>query len=180
MNVDLIWHENLLLGMFGLRTRYSFEGYRSKRLFCEAVVSSRGKPGRHLLRSTGMAFDSPGFFTGALTSTDSLPHDDVRRTHPRFSEENLKKNLPLLRPIEEIAREKGCTPAQLALAWLLAKGNDIVPIPGTKRRKYLEENVGALNIRLSAADIARISNAVPPGAATGLRYPERTMAAVNR
>ncbi len=113
--------------MFGLRTRYSFEGYRSKRLFCEAVVSSRGKPGRHLLRSTGMAFDSPGFFTGALTSTDSLPHDDVRRTHPRFSEENLKKNLTLLQPIEEIAREKGCTPAQLALAWLLAEGNDIVP-----------------------------------------------------
>jgi aryl-alcohol dehydrogenase-like predicted oxidoreductase len=138
-----------------------------------------------LCRELGISFVaySPlgrGFFTGALTSTDSLPHDDVRRTHPRFSEENLKKNLPLLRPIEEIAREKGCTPAQLALAWLLAKGNDIVPIPGTKRRKYLEENVGALNIRLSAADIARISNAVPPGAATGLRYPERTMAAVNR
>jgi aryl-alcohol dehydrogenase-like predicted oxidoreductase len=92
----------------------------------------------------------------------------------------MKKNLPLLRPVEELAKEKGCTPAQLALAWLLAQGSDIVPIPGTKHRKYLEENVGAVNVQLSDADIARISSAVPPGAAAGMRYPERTMAAVNR
>ncbi len=121
-----------------------------------------------------------GFFTGTLTKTEDLAPDDVRRTHPRFQDENLKKNLPLLRVIEELAGEKKCTPAQLALAWVLAQGNDIVPIPGTKRRKYIEENVGAVNINLSAAEIARISSAVPPGAATGQRYPERTMAAVNK
>ena len=138
-----------------------------------------------LCRELGITFVaySPlgrGFFTGALSSADRLAPDDVRRNHPRFQEENLKKNLPLLRPVEELAKEKGCTPAQLALAWLLAQGKDIVPIPGTKRRKYLEENLGALAVQLSAADIARISKAVPPGAASGLRYPERTMAAVNR
>jgi aryl-alcohol dehydrogenase-like predicted oxidoreductase len=138
-----------------------------------------------LCRELGITFVaySPlgrGFFTGTLSSTDRLAPDDVRRNHPRFQEENLKKNLTLLRPIEEVAREKGCTPAQLALAWLLAQGKDVVPIPGTKRRKYLEENVGAVNVQLSDADIARISNAVPPGAAAGMRYPERTMAAVNR
>jgi aryl-alcohol dehydrogenase-like predicted oxidoreductase len=138
-----------------------------------------------LCRELGITFVaySPlgrGFFTGALSSTDRLAPDDVRRSHPRFQEENMKKNLPLLRPVEELAKEKGCTPAQLALAWLLAQGSDIVPIPGTKHRKYLEENVGAVNVQLSDADIARISSAVPPGAAAGMRYPERTMAAVNR
>lgn len=136
-------------------------------------------------RELGIAFVaySPlgrGFFTGAFKSTSHLPGDDFRRNHPRFQEENLKKNLTLLQRIEKLAQDKGCTPAQLALAWLLAQGKDIVPIPGTKRRKYLEENIGAVNVKLSADDLARISAAVPPGAAAGMRYPERTMGAVNR
>jgi aryl-alcohol dehydrogenase-like predicted oxidoreductase len=121
-----------------------------------------------------------GFFTGRFRSTGSFTEDDYRRNQPRFSEENLKKNMSLLDNIERIAKEKGCTPAQLALAWLLARGKDIVPIPGTKRRKYLEENLKALDLRLTAEDVARIDSAVPPGAASGSRYPERAMNGVNR
>jgi len=98
---------------------------------------------------------------------------------PRFQGENFQKNLDLVKRVEDIAREKGCTPGQLALAWVLAQGKDIVPIPGTKRRKYLEENVGALTVKLTAADLRRIDGVVPKGAAAGSRYPDRAMKAVN-
>ncbi|MCX6137224.1 MAG: aldo/keto reductase [Ignavibacteriales bacterium] len=121
-----------------------------------------------------------GFFGGRLKETNDLTEDDTRRSHPRFQDENLAKNVELLKHIEEIAAEKKCTPAQLALAWLLAQGKDIVPIPGTKRRNYLEENVGAITLQLSDTEIARISDAMPSGAASGTRYPERALAAVNR
>ncbi len=105
--------------------------------------------------------------------------DDARRAMPRFQGENFQRNLALVANIEEIARAKGCTPAQLALAWVLSKGKDIVAIPGTKRRRYLDENLGALDIRLTAQDQATLDNAVPPGAAAGLRYSEQGMRTVN-
>jgi len=108
-----------------------------------------------------------------------MPEDDRRRQHPRFQEGNLEHNLGLVRRIEEIAREKGATPSQLALAWLLAQGEDVFPIPGTKRRSYLEENVEALSINLTKEDLARINEAMPPGAAAGSRYPEAQMKGVN-
>jgi len=111
-----------------------------------------------------------GFLTGQIKSIDDLAPDDFRRSAPRFQGENFQKNLDLVREVETIAKEKGCTPAQLALAWVLAQGNDIVPIPGTKRRKYLEENVGALDVTLTAEDLARIDRIIPPGAAAGTRY----------
>jgi aryl-alcohol dehydrogenase-like predicted oxidoreductase len=137
------------------------------------------------LRELGIGFVpySPlgrGFLTGQIKSIDDLEQDDYRRTSPRFQGENFQKNLGLVREIEEIAREKGCTPAQLALAWVLAQGEDIVPIPGTKRRKYLEENVAALDVRLTPEDLARIDRAVPPGVAAGMRYAAPQMEALGR
>jgi aryl-alcohol dehydrogenase-like predicted oxidoreductase len=120
-----------------------------------------------------------GFLTGQIKKFDDLAPDDYRRFAPRFQGENFDKNLALVARIEEMAREKGCTPAQLALAWVLAQRPFIVPIPGTKRRKYLEENVGALRVQLTAADLARIDEIVPPGAAAGPRYPEQMMRFVN-
>ncbi len=119
-----------------------------------------------------------GFLTGRFRSSDDLPTDDYRREHPRFQGENFRRNLELVEKVEAIAREKRCTPAQLALAWVLAQGKDVVPIPGTKKRKYLEENAGALDVKLSAADLASIGAALPPGATSGPRYPERAMQAV--
>lgn len=116
-----------------------------------------------------------GFLTGQIKSVDDLADDDFRRNSPRFQGENFQKNLDLVREIENMAREKGCAPSQLALAWVLAQGNDIVPIPGTKRRPYLEENVGALDVRLTTDDLARIDRIIPPGAAAGTRYPEPGM-----
>jgi aryl-alcohol dehydrogenase-like predicted oxidoreductase len=116
-----------------------------------------------------------GFLTGQIKSVDDLATDDFRRNSPRFQGENFQKNLDLVREIEAMAREKGCAPSQLALAWVLAQGNDIVPIPGTKRRRYLEENVGALNVTLTTDDLARIDRIIPPGAAAGTRYPEPAM-----
>jgi aryl-alcohol dehydrogenase-like predicted oxidoreductase len=121
-----------------------------------------------------------GFLTGQIKSFDDLAPDDYRRNAPRFQGENFQKNLELVKRIEEIAAEKGCTPAQLALAWVLAQGEDIVPIPGTKRRKYLEENVGALDVKITPEDLKRIDEVAPKGAAAGTRYPEAGMAAVNR
>jgi aryl-alcohol dehydrogenase-like predicted oxidoreductase len=121
-----------------------------------------------------------GFLTGRFQSFDDLPADDYRRNSPRFQGENFQKNLDLVRHIETLARAKGCTPSQLALAWLLARGEGIVPIPGTKQRKYLEENVGALDVRLSAADLARIDEIAPHGVAAGTRYPEAGMNSLNR
>ena len=120
-----------------------------------------------------------GFLTGRFAKFEDLPADDYRRNSPRFQGENFPKNIDLVHRVEEIAKEKGCIPAQLALAWVLAQGNDIVPIPGTKRRKYLEENVGALNVQLSAEDLARIDEVFPPDATAGARYPEHMMNLVN-
>ena len=121
-----------------------------------------------------------GFLTGQIRRFEDLAPDDFRRVSPRFQGENFQKNLDLVRHIEEIAAAKKCTPAQLALAWVLAQGEDIVPIPGTKRRKYLEENVGALDVELTPEDLQRIDEAAPKGAAAGTRYPEAAMASVNR
>src|ERR1700722_8602064 len=120
-----------------------------------------------------------GFLTGQFQKFEDLPADDYRRNSPRFQGENFQKNLDLLHSVEELAKEKGCQPSQLALAWVLAQGNDIVPIPGTKRRKYLEENLGALEIKLTTADLGRIDSAFPPDAASGLRYPEHMMQLIN-
>jgi aryl-alcohol dehydrogenase-like predicted oxidoreductase len=121
-----------------------------------------------------------GFLTGRFRSVEDLPADDYRRNSPRFQGENFAKNLRLVELIEDIAQEKGCTPAQLALAWVLAQGEDIVPIPGTKRRAYLEENVRALDIELTPEDLARIDEIAPKGAAAGDRYPPSAMQSVNR
>ena len=121
-----------------------------------------------------------GFLTGQFQSFEDLPADDYRRNTPRFQGENFQKNLDLVRRVEEIAKEKRCKPSQLALAWVLAQGKDVVPIPGTKRRKYIEENVGALEVQLTKEDLQRINDVFPTGAAAGLRYPEQMMAAVNR
>ena len=120
-----------------------------------------------------------GFLTGQIKSIDDLAADDYRRYSPRFQGENFGKNLELVESVTDIAREKGVTPGQLALAWVLAQGDDIVPIPGTKRRTYLEENVEASSIKLSADDLARIDAVAPSGAAAGTRYPEAMMRFVN-
>ena len=120
-----------------------------------------------------------GLLSARIKQAGDMPEDDRRRQHPRFQEGNLEHNLGLVRRIEEIAREKGATPSQLALAWLLAQGEDVFPIPGTKRRSYLEENVEALSINLTKEDLARINEAMPPGAAAGSRYPEAQMKGVN-
>ncbi len=121
-----------------------------------------------------------GFLTGQIRSVNDLAEDDYRRSSPRFEGENFQKNLDLVQEIETMAQEKGCTPSQLALAWLLAQGEDIVPIPGTKKRNRLEENVGAVDVRLSTEDRARIDAILPPGAASGSRYDAPQMQALNR
>jgi len=120
-----------------------------------------------------------GFLSGNIKEIDHLPANDYRRNNPRFQGENLRRNLELQRRVEELAAGKGCNPAQLALAWLLAQGDDIVPIPGTKRRKYLEENAQAVSLKLSPQDLARIDQALPRGATSGARYPESAMRRVN-
>jgi aryl-alcohol dehydrogenase-like predicted oxidoreductase len=120
-----------------------------------------------------------GFLTGQFKKFEDLPADDYRRFSPRFQGENFQKNLDLVNRVEDIAREKNCQASQLALAWVMAQGGDIVPIPGTKRRKYLEENAGALDIELSADDLRRLNEVFPSGAAAGERYPEHMMALVN-
>jgi aryl-alcohol dehydrogenase-like predicted oxidoreductase len=119
-----------------------------------------------------------GFLTGRFRSLDDLDPADYRRRSPRFAGENFQKNLDLVKQIEELAREKGVTPSQLALAWVLHRGDDIVPIPGTKHVKYLEENVGALELKLSAEELQRIDEVAPVGVAAGERYPD--MSTVNR
>ena len=120
-----------------------------------------------------------GFLTGRITSAEALAHDDWRRTAPRFQGAALEQNLHLVRRMDGIAAAKGCTPGQLALAWVLAQGDDIVPIPGTKQVGYLEENVGAADIDLSAAELAAIGQALPAGAAIGARYSEAGMRTVD-
>ena len=137
------------------------------------------------VRELGIAFVaySPlgrGFLTSQIKSLDDLPEDDWRRRSPRFQPETFARNLRLAETVRQMAEAKNCTPAQFALAWLLAQGDDVIAIPGTKRRRYLEENMGALRVRLSTADLIRIHQAVPPGAASGERYPEAGMQAVNR
>ena len=121
-----------------------------------------------------------GFLTGRFKAMADVPEDDVRRTYPRFQAGNFESNMALVRKLEELAAEKHCTPAQLALAWLLAKGEEIVPIPGSKRRLRVEENVGAADVSLSAEDVAMLDAIAPPGVAAGERYPPRSMATVFR
>ncbi len=121
-----------------------------------------------------------GFLTGQLKRFEDLAADDYRRFSPRFQGENFEKNLELVKRVEAIAREKKCTPGQLALAWVLAQGDDVVPIPGTKRRAYLEENAAASEIALSAADLKRLDELAPRGVAAGERYPAAMMGSVNR
>src|SRR5271165_147470 len=120
-----------------------------------------------------------GFLAGQLKKFEDLGADDYRRLSPRFQGENFQKNLDLVAKVEELAREKGCQASQLALAWVLAQGNDIVPIPGTKRRKYLEENAAAADVKLAENDLRRLDAVFPSGAAAGLRYPEQMMHLVN-
>jgi aryl-alcohol dehydrogenase-like predicted oxidoreductase len=121
-----------------------------------------------------------GFLTGRIKTIEDLEEGDWRRNSPRFQGDNLEHNLDILRQLEETASTKQCTLAQLSLAWLLARGEDIVPIVGTKHSEYLEDNLKALKVQLSKEDLAQINHAAPLGAAKGLRYPEASMNAVNR
>jgi aryl-alcohol dehydrogenase-like predicted oxidoreductase len=138
-----------------------------------------------LCRELGIGFVpySPlgrGFLTGKIKKADDLAENDYRRTVPRFQGDNFERNLELVKRVEEIARQKHCTPAQLALAWVLAQSNDIVPIPGTKRRKYLQENAGAVDVTLTGEDLQLIDEAAPKDAFAGSRYPEAMMKLLNR
>lgn len=121
-----------------------------------------------------------GFLTGAIRSIDDLAPDDWRRSNPRFQGENFRRNLALVDAVQEMARAKGCTPAQLALAWVLARHDHIVPIPGTRRIDRLEENVGALDVTLTQEDLDRLDAIAPVGVAAGTRYPEPAMRMLNR
>jgi aryl-alcohol dehydrogenase-like predicted oxidoreductase len=121
-----------------------------------------------------------GFLTGKIQKPEDLPDDDYRKTTPRFQGENFQRNLNLVKRVEEISRQKRCTPAQLALAWVLGQGEDIVPIPGTKRRKYLQENIGALDVDLTTKDIDQINEVAPKDAFAGSRYPEAMMKLLSR
>jgi aryl-alcohol dehydrogenase-like predicted oxidoreductase len=137
-----------------------------------------------LCRELGIGFVaySPlgrGFLTGRFRTFEDFPEDDYRRNSPRFQGENFQKNLDLVGRVEEIANRKNCTPAQLALAWLLAQGQDIVPIPGTKQRRYLEENIAALSVELTNGDLEQIEEVAPKGAAAGERYHEAGMRTIN-
>jgi aryl-alcohol dehydrogenase-like predicted oxidoreductase len=118
------------------------------------------------------------FLTGQVQKPEDIPDGDRRRDHPRFKPENLSRNLSLLRHVESLAAARGCTPGQLVLAWLLAQGQDVVPIPGTKRKHRLDENLRAVDVRLEPGDVERLADAVPAGAAAGTRYPEAQMKAV--
>ena len=120
-----------------------------------------------------------GFLTGQITSPGDFPEDDFRRFHPRFTGDNFHRNIALVREVEAMAREKGCSTAQLALAWVLAQGDDVVPIPGTRRIKYLDENIAALDVQLGAEDLRRLDEILPPGAASGERYHARGMESIN-
>jgi aryl-alcohol dehydrogenase-like predicted oxidoreductase len=136
------------------------------------------------VRELGIAFVpySPlgrGFLTGTLSSPDALDATDARRTHPRFQGDNLAANVRLADGVKALAQRKGCTPAQLALAWLLSRGEDVIPIPGTKRVRYLEDNAGAVNVQLSGDDLRAIDAALPPGATAGDRYAAAGMAGLN-
>jgi len=136
------------------------------------------------VRELGIAFVaySPlgrGFLTGQIKRYEDFAEDDFRRLSPRFQGENFARNLELVKRVEAIAKEKGCTPAQLALAWVIAQGDDVIPIPGTKRRSYLEQNAAAVDLTLTAKELKRLDEVAPRGAASGLRYPEEMMSLVN-
>ncbi len=136
-----------------------------------------------VLRELGISFVaySPlgrSLLTGSTRTAAEIPADDRRRDHPRFQDENLQKNLDLLKPLLDMAKQKGCTPGQLALAWLLARGRDIVPIPGTKRKARLDENAAAAAVSITPAEVAALQDAVPTGAAAGTRYPGPAMKSV--
>ena len=138
---------------------------------------------RELTRDLGISFFAyaplgRSLLAGVVPDLDNLDVGDTRGRHPRFMGDNFARNRRLVEHLEVIAAEKGCTPAQLALAWLLAQGTDVMPIPGTKRIARLEENLGAMSVRLSPADLDRISAAIPIGAAAGTRYPEGNMRGV--
>jgi aryl-alcohol dehydrogenase-like predicted oxidoreductase len=121
-----------------------------------------------------------GFLTGRFRKPEDLPAGDYRRNSPRFQGENFQRNLDLVASVEELARSRRCTPGQLALAWVLAQGLDVVPIPGTKQMRYLEENLKALDVHLSQGDLSRIDGVLPAGSTSGDRYPAQSMPAVNR
>jgi aryl-alcohol dehydrogenase-like predicted oxidoreductase len=121
-----------------------------------------------------------GFLTGAFQTPDDIPEGDYRRFSPRFQGENFYKNLALVEVVREIARARNATASQVALAWLLSRGDDVVPIPGTKRVMYLEENARAVDVELDSAELDRIERAFPFGVTAGTRYPESSMAAVER
>jgi aryl-alcohol dehydrogenase-like predicted oxidoreductase len=147
------------------------------------LYRAEGEETRRTTRELDIAFVaySPlgrGLLTAKIAGPASLSETDARRRHPRFAQENLARNMELVRRLEAMAREKGCTAGQLALAWLLARGKDVIAIPGTKRKERLVENIGALSVDLSASDLARISEAIPVGAVAGLRYPEAQMGSV--
>ena len=136
------------------------------------------------VRELGIAFVaySPlgrGFLTGQIKRYEDFAEDDYRRLSPRFQGDNFARNLKLVKRVEAIAKAKGCTPAQLALAWVLAQGEDVIPIPGTKRRSYLEDNAAAVNVLLTVEELRRLEEVAPRGAASGLRYPEEMMKSVN-
>ncbi len=149
----------------------------------EYSLWTRLDPEQHMLpvcRELGISFVaySPlgrGFLTAQVKATGALPENDRRRQHPRFSDENMKKNLAMLAALEAVAQRKNCKPSQVALAWLLAKGDDVIPIPGTKQVKWLLDNAGAAAIKLAPADMAELDKAFPPGATAGTRYPESEM-----
>ncbi|MGD1081057.1 MAG: aldo/keto reductase [Candidatus Sulfotelmatobacter sp.] len=195
-------HRALELGITFLDTADVYGPYKNEELVGRAIKGKRGKivlatkfgivrdPSNPNVRGVstcrelaiGFVAYSPlgrGFLTGQFRRFEDLPADDYRRNTPRFQGENFQKNLDLVRRVEEIAKEKGCKPSQLALAWVLTQGDDIVPIPGTKRRKYLEENVGAVAVKLTKEDLRRIDEVFPPEAAAGERYPEHMLALVN-
>jgi aryl-alcohol dehydrogenase-like predicted oxidoreductase len=137
-----------------------------------------------MIRALGIAFVpySPlgrGFLTGRFKRAEDLPADDFRRTHPRFTGENFQRNLKLVAAVEALASRKNCTPAQFALAWVLAQGDDLIPIPGTKRRTYLDQNIGALDVQISDDDLAEIDRLLAPDMVAGDRYAERGMAAID-
>jgi aryl-alcohol dehydrogenase-like predicted oxidoreductase len=137
------------------------------------------------VRELGLAFVaySPlgrGFLTGQFKKLEDLPADDYRRNSPRFQGENFQKNLDVVAKIRELAARKACSPSQLALAWVLAQGPDLIPIPGTKKISYLDENLGAAQIALTPAELRDIAASLPAGSTAGDRYPAHSMAAVNR
>jgi aryl-alcohol dehydrogenase-like predicted oxidoreductase len=144
------------------------------------LYRAEGEETRRTTRDLGISFVaySPlgrGLLTAKIEDPATIAEGDARRRHPRFAPDNLAHNRKLVGRVEAIAREKNCTPSQLVLAWLLAQGDDVIPIPGTKRSERLMENLGALSVRLNESDVARIADAIPPGSAAGLRYPEPQM-----